>query len=114
MFGVNVVGKPRGSIGETKLKVMAILHYEEGVGITSYGYGMWKVMKERYHSCLSEDGLRNIYHHLEDLNDLGLIRRVSDQPIKGAPRRRVYRLTEKGRDLQNKFARYLEILQESS
>lgn len=108
------MGKPRGSIGETKLKVMAILHHEERVGVTSYGYGIWKVMKERYHSCLSEDGLRNIYHHLEDLNDLGLIRKVSIQSVKGTPRRRVYRLTEKGRDLQNKFARYLDYLQVSN
>jgi len=107
------VGKPRGSIGETKLKVMAILRHEEQAGITSYGYGIWKVMKERYHSCLSEDGLRNIYHHLEDLNDLGLIRKVSIHSVKGAPKRRLYSLTEKGRDLQNKFARYLAVLQVS-
>jgi DNA-binding PadR family transcriptional regulator len=108
------VGKPRGSIGETKLKVMAILHHEELTGITSYGYGVWKVMKERYHSCLNEDGLRNIYHHLEDLNDLGLIRKVSIQSVKGAPKRRIYSLTEKGRDLQNKYGRYLEVLQVSN
>ena len=107
------MGKPRGSIGETKLKVMAILRYEEGAGITSYGYGIWKVMKERYHSCLSEDSLRNIYHHLEDLNNLGLIRKISIQSVEGSPKRRVYSLTEKGRDLQNKFARYLEVLQVS-
>lgn len=108
------MGKPKGSIGETKLKILAILHNNEASGISSYGYGIWTTITKRFYSCLGEDGLRNVYHHLEDLYDMGLIKRSALKTIKGAPKRRIYRLTKKGRRLREKFEKYLEPLQISN
>jgi hypothetical protein len=106
------MGKPRGSIGETKLKILAILQNNEEQGIASYGYGVWRTMTARYHTCLGNDGLRNVYHHLEDLQQLGLIARGSPQPVKGVPSRRLYYLTEHAHRLRSKFDRYLAIIAE--
>lgn len=108
------MGKPRGSIGETKWKIMAIVCHDEALGYTSYGYGIWKKMKENYHSCLGEDGLRNVYHHLKDLYNLELIRKISIQSVEGAPERSLYGLTEKGRGLKDRFSIYLTVLKKSS
>lgn len=104
------MGKPRGSIGETKLKILAILHHNTVQGIASYGYGVWKTLTTRYYSCLGDDGLRNVYHHLDDLQQLGLVARGSHQPVKGVPPRRLYHLTEHGQRFQPKFDRYLIII----
>jgi DNA-binding PadR family transcriptional regulator len=108
------MGKPKGSIGETKLKILAILHHNASGGIASYGYGVWKTMTTRYHTCLGDDGLRNIYHHLEDLRQRGLVTRGSHQPVKGVPPRRLYHLTEQGNRLRPKFDRYLTIIAATS
>lgn len=101
------MGKPKGSIGETKFKILAILHHNEALGITSYGYGIWAILNKKYFSSLSEDGLRNVYHHLKGLRRLGLIKKDAVQIIQGAPKRRIYRLTRKGRRLQEKFEKYM-------
>ena len=104
------MGKPKGSIGETKLKILAILHHNEKWGIPSYGYGIWKTLRERCYSCLGSDGLRNVYHHLHDLKDKGLIINYTKQSTEGASERRLYSLTIKGVKLQRKFNGYLKAL----
>lgn len=101
------MGRPKGSLGETKLKLLAVLHSNEKTGDSSYGYGVWKMMNQRYRCCLGDDGLRNIYHHLENLHDLGFVMRSSNHLIEGAPERHLYDLTSKGRELYEKYGRYL-------
>ena len=101
------MGRPRGSIGDTKLKLLAILHYNEKTGEFSYGYGIWKMMNQRYNCCLGEDGLRNVYHHLENLHNLGLVVKNSNHLVEGAPERHLYGLTTKGRSLHREYEQYM-------
>ena len=104
------MGKPKGTIGETKLKILAILSHNDTFGYPSYGYQIWKILNERYYCCLSEGGLRNVYHHLRDLHRQQLITSYSRQPVEGTPERRLYRLTEKGGTLKKHFERYRKAL----
>ncbi len=105
------MGKPEGSIGETKLKILAILHNDEAIGTASYGYGVWETMNDKFYSSLGEDGLRNIYHHLRELHSLSLIEKGTVQAAEKAPERHTYRLTNKGRQLRNKYEKYLKPFQ---
>jgi DNA-binding PadR family transcriptional regulator len=98
--------RPRGSIGETKLKILAIIH-NNGV---HHGYGIWTTLKERLHLYLDEQNRRNVYHHLHDLNELGLIKRGSSQTNENSPTTHPYRLTDKGKELEGKFRKYLNLL----
>lgn len=107
------MGKPRGSIGETKLKILAILCHNEALEISSYGYGIWSTLNRRLNSYFGEDGLRNAYHQLDDLCDLGLVKRGTIQTMNGASDRRIYHLTEKGRRLHERFEKYLASLRTS-
>jgi DNA-binding PadR family transcriptional regulator len=106
--------RPLGTIGETKLKILAIMYQNELHGITSYGYNIWTVLKSKFHCYLDDRYLRNVYRHLKDLNGVGLVKKGTKQPAKGAPRRQLYSLTDKGRQLKQKFSRYLQILEEDN
>jgi DNA-binding PadR family transcriptional regulator len=101
------LARPKGSIGETKLRVLAILYLNEEKGDTSYGYAVWKELSRKYETCLGEDGLRNVYHHLEGLLDSELVSRSAVQPSPRAPQRHLYGLTVKGRSLFTKYERYV-------
>jgi len=105
--------RPLGAIGETKLKILAIIHWNELQGITSYGYNIWKILKKKFHCYLDEAYLRNVYRHLKDLNEVGLIKKETKRSAKGAPQRQLYSLTDKGRQLKQKFNKYLQILNEN-
>jgi DNA-binding PadR family transcriptional regulator len=98
--------RPRGSIGETKLKILAIIHYNG----TYHGYGIWTAMKERFHLYLDPQNRRNVYHHLHDLNEFGLIKRSSSQVNENSPTTHPYMLTDKGKTLAGKFRKYLNFL----
>jgi len=102
--------RPTGTIGETKLKILAVICFNESRGTGTYGYDIWKVLKEGFHTYFDEGNLRNVYRHLKDLERLGLISRGPQQTVKGVPRRQPYSLTEKGRDIKPKFTRYVELL----
>ncbi|MDH5634680.1 MAG: helix-turn-helix transcriptional regulator [Candidatus Bathyarchaeota archaeon] len=102
--------RPTGTIGETKLKILAIVCFNDSRGTNTYGYDVWKVLKEGFHTYFDEGNLRNVYRHLKDLEKLGLISRGPQQTIKGVPRRQPYSLTEKGREIKPKFTRYIELL----
>jgi DNA-binding PadR family transcriptional regulator len=110
-YNVVTMGKPKGSIGETKLKILAIINHNNHSGIPSYGYGLWKTLEKKYYCCLGKHGLRNVYHHLNDLQNIGLITKNQDQNLNGSTERHSYYLTKKSKEIQEKFKRYLEPLQ---
>ena len=99
--------RPHGSIGETKLKILAIIH-NNGI---SHGYGIWTTLKMKYHYYLDDHCLRNVYHHLHDLKKLGLIERSLSHTNKNAPKNHPYLLTDRGEMLEEKFRKYLNILE---
>ena len=101
------MARPRGSIGETKLRLLAILYQNEKRGNASYGYAVWKELSTKYQTCTGEDGLRNVYHHLEGLLHSELVNRTAMQPSLRAPQRHLYDLTVKGRSLLTKYERYV-------
>ena len=98
--------RPHGSIGETKLKILAIIHHDG----SSHGYGIWTTLRERFHCYLDLQSRRNVYHHLYDLKRLGLVERNLSQTNKNAPKNHPYKLTDKGQALEERFRRYLDIL----
>ncbi len=98
-------------MGETKLKILAIIYYNELQGAASYGYKIWTHLKEEFRCYLDNGDLRNVYRHLKDLNKLGLVDRGPEQLAKGAPKRQPYSLTDKGRRLKQKFSKYLQMLE---
>ena len=106
--------RPLGTIGETKLKILAVIYYNELHGIDSYGYNIWKTLKKKFRIYLDERYLRDLYHHLKDLNNAGLIKKGIKQPTERAPKRQLYTLTEKGKKLEKEFNGYLQILERDS
>jgi DNA-binding PadR family transcriptional regulator len=104
------VPKPQGTIGETKFKILAIIYRNNIDGTVSYGYSIWAIMKRRFYCYLDDADLRNVYRHLKDLEKAGLIEKSNKQTGANSPERQLYLLTEKGRQLKNKFNRYLQIL----
>lgn len=102
--------RPYGSIGETKFKILAIICRNEINGNESYGYNIWSLMKTQFHCYLENVNLRNVYRHLKDLEEAGLIKKRTKQGVKNAPKRQLYTLTEKGKQLETKFEKYLQIL----
>jgi len=103
---VSTLGKPKNSIGETKLKILAILSHNEGSNLPSYGYTIWKTLNDHYYSCLGPDGLRNVYHHLDDLCDQQFISEVPSPLVESKPERQLYHLTEKALLLQVQYLQY--------
>jgi DNA-binding PadR family transcriptional regulator len=104
--GADVLPRPHGSIGATKLKILAIIHHN-GV---HHGYGIWTILQEHFHLYLDEQSRRNVYHHLHDLNDLGFVKRDPDQTHENASTTHPYQLTDEGKKLEDKFRKYLDIL----
>jgi DNA-binding PadR family transcriptional regulator len=104
------VPKPQGTIGETKFKILSIIYRNDVDGTVSYGYSIWAIMKRRFYCYLDDADLRNVYRHLKDLEKAGLIEKSNKQTGANSPERQLYLLTEKGRQLKNKFNRYLQIL----
>ena len=102
--------KPQGTIGETKFKILSIIYRNDVDGTVSYGYSIWAIMKRRFYCYLDDADLRNVYRHLKDLEKAGLIEKSNKQTGANSPERQLYLLTEKGRQLKNKFNRYLQIL----
>ena len=100
------MARPKGSIGETKMRLLAILYENEKSGNASYGYACWKELSRKYQTCMGDDGLRNVYHHLDGLLDSELVNRNAEQASPRAPQRHLYSLTVKGRNLFTKYERY--------
>ncbi len=106
--------RPIGTIGETKLKILAIIYQNELRGITSYGYNIWTTLKNRFYCYLDERNLRNVYRHLKDLNEAGLVKKGINQLTENSPKRQLYSLTDNGRRLKQKYGNYLQILEKES
>lgn len=102
--------KPKGTIGATKFKILAIICRSNLIGDNSYGYDIWKTMKKRFHYYLDEIDLRNVYRHLKDLEEDGLIQKSTKQNNGNSPERQFYLITEQGKQLKAKFNKYLQIL----
>lgn len=98
--------RPQRTIGETKLKILAIIH-DNGA---SHGYNIWMLLKARYHCYLDDACLRNVYHHLRDLKQRGLVERTLSQTNTSAPANHPYILTDRGILFEEKFKKYLNIL----
>jgi DNA-binding PadR family transcriptional regulator len=103
--------KPQGSIGETKFKILAIIYRNYVNESVSYGYSIWTTMKKRFYCYLDGANLRNVYRHLKDLEEAGLIEKSKKQTGGNSPERQLYLLTESGRQLKNRFNKYLQILE---
>lgn len=102
--------RPIGTIGQTKFKILAIIYFNESHGTATYGYDIWRFLKERFHTYLDNGDLRNVYRHLKDLESFGLISKGTHQTVRGAPKRQPYFLTDKGKEMKHKFGRYVDIL----
>lgn len=102
--------RPHGSIGETKFKILAIIYRNEVNGNESYGYNIWSLMKTQFYCYLEDINLRNVYRHLKDLEEAGLIKKRTSRGVKNAPKRQLYALTDSGKKLESKFKKYLQIL----
>lgn len=102
--------RPYGTIGETKFKILAIIYRNEAMGNDSYGYNIWALMKTKFYCYLEDVNLRNVYRHLKDLEAAGLVKKSVKQGVRNAPNRQLYALTERGKQLIDKFKKYLQIL----
>lgn len=90
---------PKSHISDTKLKILSIIWYINNHGENAYGYKIWKMLS-RFHNTLD---LRNVYHHLNELERTNLIRYKSMIKVKNAPPQKVYELTDKGMHVVNKL-----------
>lgn len=109
----NTMPKPKGSIGATKMKIMAVICYNGECGRYSYGYQVWQALKNNFYIYINEGDVRNVYHHLKGLCALDLIERIHMSESE-ASERCLYRLTEKGQNLRSRYHPFLEILHRSS
>ena len=98
-------------MGATKMKVMAIICHNCEYGNESYGYNIWQSLKGVFHIYLNDCDVRNVYHHLKELGDLDLVARVEGED---ADKRCLYRLTERGQGMRDRYTPYLKIVHKSS
>lgn len=105
--------RKRGSIGKTKLMMLAIIYHLEEKREKPYGYVIWQILKRVFKSYLKPADIRNIYHHLQDLTRMEYLERRETQTAKGVPDRQIYILTEKGRKIaETKCREHLQVLAE--
>lgn len=113
MFRGPFLPKPKGTMGATKMKIMAIICYKCEHGREAYGYNIWQNLKELFYIYLNDCDVRNVYHHLKELCDLGLVARVGGEED-DADNRCLYRLTKRGEGIRKRYTPYLEIVHKSS
>jgi DNA-binding PadR family transcriptional regulator len=106
--------KPQGSIGETKFKILAIIYKNDFEMKASYGYNIWTILKNQFYCYLDNANLRNVYRHLKDLDEAGLVKKRTKQTGENAPERQLYTLTEMGRQLKDRYNRYLHVLRSTT
>ena len=105
--------KPKGTTGATKMKILAIIDHNCNQGYDSYGYTIWQSLKNHFYIYMSDSDVRNVYHHLKELTELGYLNRdgsLVEDPMK----RCLYTITENGRDLANRYSPYLDIVRKSA
>ncbi len=99
--------KPVGTCGATKMKIMAIICHNGDNSGESYGYDIWKTMKERFHIYLGDNDIGNVYHHLNDLCEMNFVIR-EDEDVSG---KCFYKMTDEGLSLKKRYDKYIEILE---
>ncbi len=100
---------PKRAIGDTKLKILAIIRSCQDNGKRPHGYEIWKILQQAFHTYLEDKDLRNVYHHLDDLHELKLITKTADEKEGSLLPRQFYSLSDGGEQLQARYHRYLEI-----
>jgi len=100
--------KPRGATGATKMKIMAIVCHNGDCGLDSYGYSVWQALRSSFHTYVNDEDVQNVYHHLKDLCELGLLSK--DESSEKSSNRCLYRLTDKGQDIREKYEHYLNVI----
>ncbi len=76
-------------LGATKMTVLRFLARGD-----SYGYEIWKYLREERSASFS---IPSVYQHLGELVDLGLIEKGASVSVRGKRSRAYYTLTERGR-----------------
>jgi len=102
--------KPQGTCGATKMKILAIIYRNGYSSRESYGYDIWKTMKDQFHIYLDDNDIGNVYHHLNDLCSLNYVTREDEDEGRCC----FYRLTEEGMAIRYKFEQYLDIMKEDN
>jgi DNA-binding PadR family transcriptional regulator len=105
--------RPKRTIGETKLKILAIIQNHQNNGACAHGYEIWKTLQRDFHTYMDASALRNVYRHLHDLSERRLINRALGDDEENVAPRQMYSLTELGKELKDRFQRYLEICNEN-
>jgi DNA-binding PadR family transcriptional regulator len=98
--------RPLGCTGATKMKILAVIYNEEKNNRVSYGYDIWKKLKEQFHIYLTYRDIGNVYHHLTDLCSMKLVQKVEVT----SDGKSYYKLTEDGIALKNKYTQYVEMI----
>ncbi len=88
------------------MKILAVIYNEERNNRISYGYDIWKRLKEQFHIYLTYRDIGNVYHHLTDLCSMNLVRKV-DESSDG---KSYYKLTEEGLALKYKYVQYVDMI----
>lgn len=99
--------KPKGTTGSTKMKIMALICYNNECSQESYGYNIWQDLKEYFYIYMNNNDIRNVYHHLNDLGHLGLIERGEKDDLRS---KCIYKMTQKGFDLKHRYKIYMDLL----
>jgi DNA-binding PadR family transcriptional regulator len=105
--------KPTGTIGTTKMKIMAVISHNLEHNHQSYGYNIWQSLKNNFYVYLKESDVRNVYHHLKDLCNLDLLERIETKH----PETNItctYQLTDKATHIKNRYIPYLNIIRQKT
>jgi DNA-binding PadR family transcriptional regulator len=103
--------KPKGTCGATKMKILAIMALDTGMGKESYGYDIWQRLKESFYTYMDDNDVRNVYHHLNDLCSVGYIAKCRED--EECPKC-YYTLTPMGSGLSHRYQRFLDILESTA
>jgi len=106
--------RKQGSVGKTKLTMLAIIYHLEKRRKKPYGYAIWQILKRVFKNYLKPMDVRNVYRHLKDLTNMEYIQKIEVENVEGAPDRQLYALTDKGRKFTEKECRkQLETLEKA-
>jgi threonine synthase len=78
-------------LGETKVHILQIMSRKE-----SYGYEIWKVLKEEFEGKMK---IPTVYQHLSELESAGLVAQSRSERVFRKTDRNYYKLTEKGKSV---------------
>jgi hypothetical protein len=103
--------KPKGTCGATKMKILAIITHNSNCEKDSYGYNIWQTLKKQFYTYMNDNDIRNVYHHLNDLYNLGYLNR-NEGPKNCS--KCFYELTLQARTLEKRYQKFLKILDQAA